>query len=257
MKTAISNALEAAKTIITNIWEGIKTAVSNAVNAVRNTVSNIFNAIKTLISNYVNGWKTIIQIALSVIKSIFSGDFGAARDTVLNIFNSIKDGISNAINAAKDAVKTAIDKIKGFFNFTWSLPKLKMPHFKASGKFSLNPPSVPKISVDWYAKGGILEKPTMFDFDPKTMQAKVGGEAGPEAVAPIETLLGYIRTAVAEEQGRSEELLMQMTALMAEYLPQMANMQMVTDTGALVGAIAPAMDDRLGDIVKRRGRGNR
>ena len=102
--------------------------------------------------------------------------------------NGIKKAIETPINAARDIVKSAIDKIKGFFNFEWSLPHLKLPHPTISGKFSLNPPSVPSFGIEWYAKGGVLEEPTVFGMNPENGKAMVGGEAGPEAVAPIETL---------------------------------------------------------------------
>lgn len=102
-------------------------------------------------------------------------------------------------DTAKRTVKNAIDKIRSFFNFEWSLPKLKLPHFSISGKFSLDPPSVPKLSVEWYKNGGVMMNPTIFGFNGN--KAMVGGEAGAEAIAPIDILMGYIRTAVAEQNA--------------------------------------------------------
>lgn len=90
-----------------------------------------------------------------------------------------------------DFIKGVIDKIKGFFNFEWKLPKIKLPHFKASGEWSLVPPKVPKFSVDWYANGGILNSPTIFGMNGD--RAMGGGEAGAEAVLPIDLLKTYIR----------------------------------------------------------------
>lgn len=97
-------------------------------------------------------------------------------------FNNIKQNITDKINSAKDAVGSAIEKIKSFFDFKWELPKLKLPHFNIKGKFSLDPPQVPKLNVDWYKAGGIFDNPSIIGV----------GEAGPEAVLPIEKLGGIL-----------------------------------------------------------------
>lgn len=127
------------------------------------------------------------------------------KSTTTTVWNSIKTAIQTPIESAKTFVGNMIDKIKSFFNFEWSLPKLKMPHISITGSFSLMPPSVPKFSIEWYKKGGILEAPTIFSMNPKTGKAMGGGEAGPEAVAPIDTLLSYVRTAVAEQNAAQME----------------------------------------------------
>ena len=235
IKSTIDTVMNGVKTVISNIWNAIKTFISNTINSIKNTVSNVFNSIKTAIETPLNN----------------------AKATVSNIFNSIKDGISQKINAAKDVVKSAIDKIKSFFNFSWSLPKLKLPHISIKGEFSLTPPKVPSFGIDWYAKGGILTEPTIFGFNPETGKAQVGGEAGDEAVAPIDTLLGYIRTAVAEQNTGLADSIDNLIAMLAEYLPQILNKdsQLVLDTGVLVGHTARAMNEELGNIYTRNGRG--
>ena len=98
-------------------------------------------------------------------------------------FGEIKSGITEKIEAARDAVKNAIEKIKGFFDFKWELPKIKLPHFSISGKFSLNPPQIPKFSVSWYKLGGVFDKATLFPYG-----GSIGGlgEDGAEAVVPLE-----------------------------------------------------------------------
>lgn len=102
-----------------------------------------------------------------------------------------RDGVNAVFVSICDFIKGVIDKIKGFFNFEWKLPKIKLPHFKASGEWSLVPPKVPKFSVDWYANGGILNSPTIFGMNGD--RAMGGGEAGAEAVLPIDLLKTYIR----------------------------------------------------------------
>lgn len=130
---------------------------------------------------------------------------GELKEGVVNKFNDIKQGISDKINGAKDAVKSAIDKMKGFFNFSWSLPKIKLPHFKVSG--SANPinwlsEGVPTISVEWYKNGGIMTNPTMFGLNGN--KAMVGGEAGPEAILPISILRKYVHEEMQSVIGGNE-----------------------------------------------------
>lgn len=116
-------------------------------------------------------------------------------------FEKIKNTIKDSLEKAKEFVKNAIEKIKGFFDFKWELPKIKLPHFSISGKFSLNPPSIPKLSVDWYAKamdeGMILTTPTIFGARGNTLLG--GGEAGPEAVVGVNSLKGMIKDAIAQQ----------------------------------------------------------
>lgn len=131
-------------------------------------------------------WETIKQKGGELLTSIRSR------------FDQIKTAITDRINAAKDAVRSAVDKIKSFFNFSWSLPRLKLPHISISGSFSLMPPSVPHFSIDWYAKamkdGMILNNPTIFG----AMNGKLlgGGEAGSETVVGTQSLMSMIAKAV-------------------------------------------------------------
>ena len=117
-----------------------------------------------------------------------------------------RDGVDAIFGGIQKFIKGVIDKIKGFMDFEWKLPKIKLPHFKASGEWSLVPPKVPKFSVDWYANGGILNSPTIFGANGNSLMG--GGEAGKEAVLPIDLLRGYIR----EENQVNNAVLAQMIA---------------------------------------------
>ena len=111
--------------------------------------------------------------------------------TLYNKCEWFRDGVNAVFGGIRDFIKGVVDKIKGFMSFEWKLPKIKLPHFKASGSWSLVPPKVPKFSVDWYANGGILNSPTIFGMNGDRMMG--GGEAGAEAVLPIDLLKTYIR----------------------------------------------------------------
>ncbi len=111
--------------------------------------------------------------------------------TLYNKCEWFRDGVNAIWSGIKEFLGGVVDWIKDLFDFEWKLPKIKLPHFKIKGSFSLSPPSIPKFSVDWYAKGGILNRPTIFGQNGDSLMG--GGEAGPEAVLPIAQLKKYIR----------------------------------------------------------------
>ena len=108
------------------------------------------------------------------------------KNVIKTKFDGIITPITNTFNTVKSTVSGAIDKIKSYFNFSWKLPAIKLPHFSIKGSFSLNPPSVPSFSIDWYKNGGIMTDPTLFGIN--GAKAMVGGEAGAEGIIPLSTL---------------------------------------------------------------------
>lgn len=177
---------------IKNIVQSVFTNISSIIKAVISTIVTIvqtqFNLIKNTISNIINGVKTVIANVFGLIKGIFTGDLNLIKTSVTNIFGAIKTTISNILNGAKDIVKGAIDKIRGFFNFEWSLPKLKLPHFKISGSFSLNPPSIPSFGVDWYHTGAIFNKRTILPGGIGVGDAYKGTGNNAEAIIPLDSM---------------------------------------------------------------------
>lgn len=174
-------------------------------------------------------------------------------------WNAIKQSITDKIGAARDFVRSAIEKIKGFFKFSWSLPHLKLPHVSIKGKFSLNPPSVPKFGISWYRKAMSeafeLNKPTIFGQSGGNLLG--GGEAGSEMVIGKKYLLDMISQASGNKQMASvfSSGIDVIAGILNRYLPNMANSQIVLDSGAMVGAMAPQIDAELGKIKGLRGRG--
>ena len=188
IKEKVSAVMETIRNVFTNIWNAIKDKVSSIMDAVKEKVSAVWDSVKEKVSSVIDGIKSSIESKLNSAKEIVGG-----------ILDSIKEKFSSIFDGAKEIVSDAIEFIKGKFNFSWSLPKLKLPHFSISGGFSLNPPSVPKFGIEWYKHGGVMLDPTIFGFNGN--KAMVGGEAGDEAIAPIDILLNYIRTAVAEQNA--------------------------------------------------------
>jgi phage-related protein len=166
---------------ISAVWNGIASFLSGLWNGIYSTASSIFNNISSTISSVMDG----------------------ISSTVSRVWNGIKDTISNAINGARDAVSNGINAIKGLFNFQIRWPHIPLPHFSVSG--SANPldwlkGGVPRIGIEWYAKGGIMNGPTVFGMNGNN--AMIGGEAGPEAVLPLnDKTLGAIGRGIAQTMG--------------------------------------------------------
>ena len=145
------------------LWQNFTSFLSNLWTSLTSMGSNLFRDLGSSIFNVFNG----------------------ILSTASNIWNSIKSTISNAIDGAKNAVSSAIQAIKNLFNFNISWPHIPLPHFSVSG--SANPldwlsQGVPSIAIEWYAKGGIMTKPTLFGMNGN--RAMVGGEAIEKSFQP-------------------------------------------------------------------------
>lgn len=193
-----SSVWSSISSFLSGVWQTIYNACSSAFNSIKNFIQTVWNGVKSMsssvwigISSFLSGvWNGITSTASSVfngLKSTISNIWNGIKSTTSSIWNSIKTAISTPINAAKDAVSNAIEKMKGFLNITLPFPKIKLPHFSITGSFSLAPPSVPKLSVNWYSKGAIFKRPTVMG-GVGVGDAHNGIGSNMEAVLPINKL---------------------------------------------------------------------
>lgn len=136
------------------------------------------------------GIKGIVSAGFQAIHEISTLKFDAINTLTGGKLQAMKDAWTSKMDEIHEKFSSGIEKIKSLFDFEWKFPDLKMPHFSISGSFSLNPPSVPSIGVQWYAKGAVLTEPTLFGINGNQLMG--GGEAGAEAVLPISVLEEYI-----------------------------------------------------------------
>ena len=250
MATVISTVLTTIQTVFSTIWDAIslkvttvinaiKTAVSTVFNAVKDTVTNIWNGIKTTISNVVDSIKDKVSSVFNGVKDTLSSVFNGIKNTATTVWNGIKTAITTPIEAAKNTIKGIVDKITGFFSgLHIELPHIKLPHFSISGSFSLAPPSVPHLSIDWYKEGGIMTSPTIFGMNGSSLMA--GGEAGAEAILPLKGFYSQLENILSTKMN---------TSAMEQYLAVIAENSgkgIYLDDGTLIGKLAPGLNQQLG-----------
>lgn len=264
----------------------IGTSVATTVSTISGILNGLFSAIDGIIQ-VVSGVFQFLQGVFDVFVGIFTGDtdklkqgfgemgtgiatsltglwntvsgflggfLGGFKDTFKGIF----DSASEKFSGIKETIGGVVDWLKGIFNFDWHLPDIKLPHFSIEGSFSLDPPSIPHIGVEWYAKGAVLNQPTIFGVNPSTGNAMIGGEAGAEAVAPIATLQGYVQDAVKAETAGISHALAEILALLAEYFPQLlavSGHDIKLNGRTVARLLASDMNRELGTLQSRAKRG--
>ena len=188
IQNLVTTVMAAIDAVVTTAWPIIQTVVSTVMSAILTVVQTVWPAIQGIISTVVGAITGIINGISSVV------------GVVTGIFNAVKSAIESPMETAKNIVRTIIDTIKGFFNFQITWPHIPLPHFNVSG--SPNPldwleGNTPSFSIDWYAKGGIVDGATLIG----------AGEAGPEMILPKS---GGLMTDFAEavaSQDNDEELI--------------------------------------------------
>nr|WP_269815499.1 phage tail tape measure protein [[Clostridium] innocuum] len=243
IKTVFSTVWNAIKTVVTTVVNAIKSVVTTVFNAIKNTATTVWNAIKNAVTTPVNAIKSSVTTVFNSVKSTVSSIFNGIKSTATSVWNGIKSAITTPIEAAKNKVKSVVDAIKGFFSgMKISLPHIKLPHFKVTGKLSIAPPSVPHLSIDWYKEGGIMTSPTIFGMNGSSLMA--GGEAGAEAILPLAGFYKQLEAMISSHLN---------TSAMEKYLAVIADNSskgIYLEDGTLVGHLLPAIDGELGKAQK-------
>ncbi len=201
IKSKTSSVLGTMKQNISSAWENIKSKTSTTWENVKTKMGSIWDNIKSSTQSASDNVKSKVSEAWENIKSNTSTIWGNVKSTTSNSWNAVKTAIGNAMSGARSVVSSGLSAISNFFrNCRLELPRIKLPHFSISGSFSLNPPSIPHISVSWYKKAMdnamILSGPTIFGMT-KSGGLLGGGEAGQEVVAGAETLMTMVQEAVS------------------------------------------------------------
>ena len=267
--TIMKAAATAVKTVRTAILAMNAAMLANPIGLIVALIAGLVAAFVYLWNNnegfrkfWIDMWEKIKSASGTAIKWI-SGKFDdlkTALGVVKTVFGGIKDTITEKIEAAREAVDTAIGKIKGFFPLEIGkiFSNLKIPSITVSGGKApygiAGKGSLPSFDVAWNAEGGILDKATIFGRSGNTLLG--GGEAGKEAIAPIDVLLDYVRTAVKAENEDVRKALVEQTQRLIDFLAGSMPQGVTLDSGALVGELVPAFDAKMSDRLNHAMRGN-
>lgn len=255
LKDNVTSHMEGARNNVQHKLDRMKQAFEENGGGIKGVAAGAYSYVKDVVQSNMALANNITGGKLGEITDAFSNKLKSAKKTVDTVLSAIRDGFREKLDSARDTVSNVIEKIKSLFNFSWKLPDLKLPHPKISGEFSLSPPSVPHISVDWYKKAmnepRILTEPTVFGIN-SAGQARAGGEAGDEVVSGKNTLLNLIRASVAAENRSMNDTLVKILNLLMEYLPKMNDLKIMLDTGVMVGALSPAMAQVVEDDINMR-----
>ena len=222
IKSIGSEMWNGVKEKTSELWGGVKNVVSEKLNNIKSTYDAhgrglkgaTFAAIEGVKEYYRTGYDAINQLTggklgevvnavgekMEVVKGKFSEAFGNVKNTVMTIFENIKNGITEKISAAVNKVKEIFGSIADKVSDVWGKIKgiIKAPKIVQKGTVSIAGVStpIPKLGLEWNAKGGIMTRPTAFGYANGKVQ--MGGEAGAEAILPLRTFWNNLSQYIAE-----------------------------------------------------------
>ena len=279
---ALPELIAKAPEIITNlantISNSMQTIFAKGVEIIWEIIKGIFNAIPDLIANFpavieaifsvwnAINWMNLGKNLMNGIKNGLKNAWSSLKSTASSLFGDLKTAITKPMDTAKGLIKGVIDAIKGFFSFKISWPKIPMPRFTVSpsgwGIGDLLKGSIPKLSIDWYAKAMnnpmIMTKPTIFGYNGATGELMGGGEAGTEVVSGANTLMNMIQSAVAAQNDAVATRLDALIDMLAQYFPEALDAMRTKatfDPDYAARALAVPMNRELGKIATLKGRG--
>lgn len=231
---AISGALSGAAGVAAGVASGVvsgflsglsgmASGIAGAIGGVAGTVGSALSGVPSAVSGALSSAASVASGVVGSIRSVFSSGFNAALSVVRGIFNNVKNAITNPLNTARGMVSSAINAIKGIINGAHlSLPHFKLPHFNVSGgkvPWGLGGQgTAPKISVDWYAKGGVFDSAQIIGI----------GEKGREAALPLNDRV-YGEIARGIERNGGERTRQQVVTVNLNYQAGADANQMVRD----------------------------
>ena len=189
-----------------NTCDWFKEGVNDTGEWIKNLfVKEIPEAAQVVVNFAKDNWQGLLLLLVNPFVGAFKllyDNCGAFRDFIDEFLEKLPKPFRDLVKNFKESIGKIADSWESLKS------KIKMPHFDIKGSFSINPPSVPTLDVEWYAKGGILNRPTAFGMNGNSVM--VGGEAGPEAVLPISNLLEYMRIANSESNTELANILLSM-----------------------------------------------
>ena len=200
VKNVVSEKLNNIKSAYDAHGGGLKGATFAAIEGVKEYYRTGYDAINQLTGGKLGEVVSAVSEKMEVVKGKFSEAFGNVKNTVMTIFENIKNGITEKISAAVNKVKEIFGSIADKVSEVWGKIKgiIKAPKIVQKGTVSIAGVStpIPKLGLEWNAKGGIMTRPTAFGYANGKVQ--MGGEAGAEAILPLRTFWNNLSQYIAE-----------------------------------------------------------